>query len=73
MGGIMMIVKFVGVVFFKDQFHSEVSELLDGYYEAIDFIEGCHSNEAFDYGIVETRFVKGEAQGTNSLDTGEAE
>ena len=71
MGGIMMTEKFVAMVIFKDQFHFEISEPFNTHAEALAFIEGCQSNEAFDYGVVEVRYVTGEAQGPNDANEGE--
>lgn len=68
MGGIMMTEKFVAMVIFKDQFHFEISEPFETNAEAVAFIVGCQSNDAFDYGVVEVRYVTGEAQGPNSSD-----
>lgn len=53
---------FVGYVFFKNEWTIEESEDLSTYEEAVAFIVGCSDHESFDYGIVEKRFKKREAQ-----------
>ena len=53
---------YVGYVFFKHEFTIEESTELDTYGEAVAFIEGCSDHPNFDYGTVEKRFRKGEAQ-----------
>jgi hypothetical protein len=74
MGVVAMTECFVGVVYFNlngRPFDFEMSEELETYDEAVAFIEGCSTNEHFDYGIVEKRFKKGEAQQSSAQEGAE--
>jgi len=53
---------YIGYVFYKDEWTIEESTECDTYGEAVTFIESLSDHPKFDYGTVDKRFKKGEAQ-----------
>ena len=61
-----MIEKFVAIVYLHEHpFGFDVSPVFDTYREAIRYIDKWSVNSDFNYGVVEERFYKGEAQPTD--------
>jgi hypothetical protein len=58
-----MVERFVAVVYLIEHpFGFEMSPEFNTYGEAVDYIDKWSANSNFDYGIIEKRFRKGEAQ-----------